>query len=94
LVGILGGDPQLEGGCAWVTDDGAERWEVIWPEGYSVEFRAGPAVLTEADGEVVAETDDRVGVNGSEPRDLGSFCMVGRIFQSTEIVFVDQLSSD
>lgn len=65
LAGVFVGGAQLEGGCAWVVDDNQKSWEVLWPEGYRVEFEGDAPLLVSPDGAVVARSGDRIGVNGS-----------------------------
>lgn len=83
LTGTLGGDQQLEGGCAWLeTRDGA-RYEVFWPEGYQLEW--SPLQLVGPDGEVVAGEGEQITVAGRTSTDMASICMVGTIFEATEV---------
>lgn len=81
ISGTLGGDAQLEGGCAWV-ETSSGRYEVVWPEGYEVAF--DPVRLLR-DGEVVAEAGDELTVRGSVDTDAVSICQVGPIFQATSV---------
>lgn len=82
LVGTLGGDAQLEGGCVWLdTDDG--RIEVLWPEGWTV--GTDPVELRNPDGEVVAGAGDEVRVDASPAREMVSTCQVGRIWRATAV---------
>jgi hypothetical protein len=81
VTGTLGGDAELEGGCAWLdTPDG--RFEVMYPDGYEVSFE--PLRLEGPDG-VVAEEGDRVTVRGQESSDAASICQVGTLFAATEV---------
>lgn len=82
ITGELGGDAQLEGGCAWV-DDGATRWEIAWPAGYAVTF--DPVTLTGPDG-VTATEGHTITVHGSEVRDAVTTCQVGPLWQATNVV--------
>ncbi|MEX0658636.1 MAG: hypothetical protein WD080_05840 [Egibacteraceae bacterium] len=56
-TGVLGGDPGLDGGCAWVEMDGAPH-AVLWPAGYRAAFGlaedAGTFELVDEAGRVVA----------------------------------------
>lgn len=89
LVGTLGGDRDLETGCTWLTDSTGKRWEVLWPEGYRVTFPEGPdPVLLGPGDEIVARAGDTVVVNGAPPSGLGSHCMVGELFEATQLVGV------
>jgi hypothetical protein len=86
LVGVLGGDATLEGGCAWLETPDGERWQVVWPAGYHVMFdQAGP-MLMGPDGSIAAGPGDRVGVTGKEAGEMGSVCQVGPIFQAEGVV--------
>lgn len=87
LVGTFGGDERLEGGCAWINGDDGERYEVVYPEGWSVEF--DPVRLIDPAGEVRAEEGDRIGVNGEVAADAVSICQIGPIFQATDVVTDD-----
>jgi hypothetical protein len=83
LEGTLGGDAALEGGCAWLdAPDG--RYEVLWPDGYAVQF--DPVRLVGPDGETVAGEGDVVRVRGEVAEDVMSICMVGTIFEATEVL--------
>ena len=81
LTGTLGGDAQLEGGCAWV-DDGRQRWEVQYPQGYTITF--DPLVLTGPDGPV-AEEGDTVTLAGAAQDDAITICQVGRVWAATSV---------
>lgn len=84
LVGTLGGDAQLEGGCAWLETDAEGRVEPRWPEGYRVAF--DPVRLLGPDGEVVAEAGDTVGVSGTLADDVMTVCQVGPVFDVAEVL--------
>lgn len=83
ISGTLDGDPVLEGGCAWVDTGDGQRYEVMWPDGYRIEWE--PMQLVGPDDEVVARSGDQVEVVGSVDRDMASICMVGTIFSATEV---------
>lgn len=85
LTGRLGGDRQLEGGCAWLDPiAGGERVEPQWPAGYRVEF--GPLRLVGPDGQTIAEEGDAVRVNGEVADDAVSICQVGPVFEVSEVL--------
>lgn len=94
LSGALGGDAQLEGGCAWLerVENGfpseveRDRIEPLWPEGYTVEF--GPVRLVGPDGEVVAREGEVVHVNGEVDTDIMTICQVGQPYVVEEVVGV------
>lgn len=95
LVGTLQGDRDLEVGCAWLVDSTGKQWEILWPEGYRIAFPAGrDPVLTGPGGEVVARAGDVIAVDGAPPSGLGSFCMVGELFEATRIVDVQPRSAE
>lgn len=83
IAGTLDGDPVLEGGCAWVETGDGERYEVMWPDGYRIEF--DPLQLVGPGDEVVARSGEQVEVTGSVERDMASICMVGTIFSATDV---------
>lgn len=85
LTARLGGDAQLEGGCAWLDPiAGGERVEPQWPQGYRVEFE--PVRLVGPDGQVIAEEGESVRVNGEIADDVASICQVGPVFEVTEVL--------
>jgi len=82
LTGVLGGDEALEGGCAWI--DGPDgRYEVQYPEGYTVEY--GPVRLLGPDGEVVAEAGDTLTVTGALAEGMMSICQVGQLWTAESV---------
>jgi hypothetical protein len=83
LTGTFTGDPQLEGGCAWVETDDGTRYEVMWPQGYEVTWH--PLELRGPDGAVVARDGDEVRVSGTVAEDMASICMVGPIVQADTV---------
>lgn len=83
LEGTLGGDPSLEGGCAWL-DTGDGRFEVMYPPGYQIAFE--PVRLVGPDGDTIAEEGESVHVRGRVAEDRMSICQVGAIFQASEVV--------
>lgn len=86
VEGRLNGSTNLGAPCVWITDDDGAAWELAeLPEGYRVEFERGSPIIY-ADTEIVARVGDRLVVRGiGNPPDLGSVCMVGRIFLADEI---------
>ena len=81
ITGTLGGDAELEGGCAWV-DDGTTRWNVQYPPDYTLTF--DPVRLTGPDG-VTAEEGDTVTVTGAEAKDVMTICQVGPVWAATSV---------
>lgn len=96
LVGIIRGEPDLEGGICPVllTDAEGERWEVYLPEPYRREYRGDVIVIIGPEGEVVARTGDRVGFNVEPDASMGSRCQAGVPVQATAIVFVQPQEDD
>lgn len=91
LVGVIRGEPDLEGGTCPVllTDADGEDWEVYLPEPYRREYRGDELVIIGPDGEIVARTGDRVGFNYRREPGMGSRCQAGMPVIATEIVFVE-----
>lgn len=84
IRGTLGGDAQLEGGCAWLDAEDARRYEVIYPDGWRVDV--DPPTLWGPDGEVRAVAGDRIGLIGSLEEGAASICQVGPLFRATEVI--------
>jgi hypothetical protein len=86
VTGVLTGDAQLEGGCAWLdTDQG--RIDPLWPSGYTE--TTNPVVLRGPDGEVVAEDGDEVTITGDPAQDLATICQVGEVWLVTDVTVPD-----
>jgi hypothetical protein len=83
LSGTLGGDADLEGGCAWLSAADGTRYEVIYPAGFEV--RTDPVALIGPDGETVAEEGQEVTVSGVVDSEQMSFCQIGPIFVATDV---------
>jgi hypothetical protein len=81
ITGKLGGDPQLEGGCAWV-DDGKTRWQVQYPDDYQLTLE--PLSLT-GPGGLDAREGDTITVTGSEQGDAMTTCQVGPVWIATSV---------
>ena len=81
ITGTLGGDAELEGGCAWI-DDGTTRWNVQYPPDYTLTF--DPVRLTGPDG-ATAEEGDTVTVSGAEATDVMTICQVGPVWAATSV---------
>ena len=80
--GVLAGDPELAGGCAWL-DTGSERLEIIWPEGYRA--TGDPIELRDPTGAVVATAGDRLRVRGGPADDVVSACQVGQTWRVEDV---------
>lgn len=85
LTGELG-TIDVEGGCAYLEADGV-RYEVIYPRGWEMNAIAGN--LVDPEGRVVARAGDRITVRGRLAGDMVTICMIGPIFQATEVVSVE-----
>lgn len=96
LVGIIRGEPELEGGICPVllTDADGERWEVYLPAPYQREYRGDLIVIIGPEGEVMARTGDRVGFNVERDTSMGSHCQAGTPVRATEVVFVQPQDED
>jgi hypothetical protein len=96
LVGIIRGEPDLEGGICPVllTDADGERWEVYLPDGYEREYRGDLMLVIGPAGEVVARTGDRLGFNVERDISMGSHCQAGTPVRATEVVFAQSQYDD
>lgn len=83
IEGTLGGDAQLEGGCAWIEAAGT-RWDVQYPEGYDISF--DPVTLTDPGGDTATE-GDVIRVTGSPAQDVVTTCQVGPVWVATSVTF-------
>jgi hypothetical protein len=81
-VGMLGSDA-IEGGCAYLQSADGGKYEVIYPDGWTL--RKSPLELVAPDGHVVAEAGDEVTIRGTRA-DMASICQIGPIIQATEVV--------
>jgi len=84
VTGVLDGDANLEGGCVWLRDAAGDQWEILWPDGYAAEFHGGVPVIVRGE-DVVATEGDVVTVSGHRPPGVGSHCMVGIVYEATEV---------
>lgn len=84
LVGTIGGDETLEGGCLWLEVDG-ERYELSPAGGAGVQVDTTRLRLLDDAGEVIARAGDEVRVTGEVAEDLMSFCQIGPILQVTAV---------
>ena len=81
-VGMLGSDA-IECGCAYLQSADGGKYEVIYPDGWTL--RKSPLELVAPDGRVVAEAGDEVTIRGTRA-DMASICQIGPIIQATEVV--------
>lgn len=78
----------IEGGCAFLEAADGTRYEVLYPEGWTV--LRNPYRLQDPDGEIVASGGETVTIRGEVATDMASICMVGPIFRATEVVTIDR----
>ena len=86
ITGVFGSDA-IEGGCAYLETDDGTRYEVLYPEGWTV--KRGPFRLLDPDGGVVAQGGARVTVRGRVTTDMASICQIGPIFSADEVVDIE-----
>jgi hypothetical protein len=79
--GTLGFD-DIEGGCWYVQAEDGTRYEVVYPDGWSLD-RTGGALRGPA-GEIVG-LGESLTVHGSVASDRSSICQIGPIFVATEV---------
>lgn len=90
LTGVLEGDAQLEGGCAWIEPTGGPDADLgdqvlpLWPAGHRVEFEPDLRLLG-PDGEVVAERGDELVLEGMPAEEMATTCQVGPPYQVDRI---------
>ena len=87
ISGVFSSD-SIEGGCAFLEAADGTRYEVLWPDGWTL--LRNPFRLQDPNGEVVASGGETVTVRGQEANDMGSICMVGPIFRASEVVTIDR----
>jgi hypothetical protein len=83
LTGRLGADA-VEGGCAYLQAADQTRYEVLYPDGWTLQM--APLQLIGPDGEVHARAGDVVTVRGAIATDMASICQIGPIFRATAVV--------
>ena len=83
LTGILGADV-IEGGCAYLQAADGTRYEVIYPDGWTLE--RSPLQLRSPDGSVVARGGEEVSLRGVVTTEMASICQIGPIFNAVEVV--------
>jgi hypothetical protein len=81
-TGVLGSDA-IEGGCAYLQASDGGKYEVLYPDGWTL--RKSPLELVAPDGRVMARAGDEVTVRGAEA-DMASICQIGPIIQATDVV--------
>jgi hypothetical protein len=81
VTGTLGFD-DIEGGCAFLQAADGARYEVIYPDDWSLDRTSG--ALRGPAGEVVG-VGEPLTVRGSIATDRSSICQIGPIFVATEV---------
>ncbi len=84
LCGVFGGDADLEGGYAWLTDDAGKRHEIWYPAGWELRFDPA-AVLIGPDRQPYARSGDRLCVEGAHLEDGRTMGMVGPVFEAVAV---------
>jgi hypothetical protein len=86
ITGVLGFDT-VEGGCAFVEAADGSRYEVIYPEGWTVDRSSGEL---RADDGRIGRVGDAITVRGSTATDRSSICQIGPIILASEVVLGDR----
>jgi hypothetical protein len=82
ITGVLTAD-DIEGGCVSLAAEDGTSYEVIWPNGWTIDPQT--MELTEPSGEVLATAGDRITVHGRVAPDMTSICQIGEIFEAVEV---------
>lgn len=83
ITGRLGGESRADASCAWIETNAGERVEVIYPNGWHVEF--DPVALFNAAGRRVAAEGDAIRVEGYFSDVGASVCTPQRSFNATRV---------
>jgi hypothetical protein len=81
ITGRLGFD-DIEGGCVYLEAPDGTRYEVIYPEGWTLDRSS--AELRGPDGQAV-RVGEPLTVRGAVANDRSSICQIGPIFVATEV---------
>lgn len=81
ITGRLGFE-DIEGGCPYLETDDGTHYQVLWPDGWSLDGRGG---LVNPAGDEVAGAGDDVTVRGRVADDMASICQIGPIFRASEV---------
>lgn len=82
ITGQLGFD-SIEGGCPYLETDDGTRYEVLWPDGWTLD---GQGDLIDPSGDPAADVGDEVTVRGRVADDMASICQIGPIFRATDVI--------
>jgi hypothetical protein len=77
---------QIEGGCTSLNAEDGTRYEVIWPDGWTLDSSSN---LIDASGAVVAQVGDTVTVAGRITHDMASICQIGPIFEALGVTVAE-----
>ena len=86
VAGTFGAD-SIEGGCTYLEADDGTRFQVIYPDGWTVQ--AAPLQLADPSGDVVATGGEVITVRGERADDMVSICMIGPMFRADEVVSIE-----
>jgi hypothetical protein len=81
VTGRLGFD-DIEGGCSFLETDEGTRYEVVYPDGWTIDRML--AELRGPDGQT-AHAGESVTVRGAVATDRSSICQIGPIFVATDV---------
>ena len=81
IVGTVGFD-DIEGGCTYLQTADGTRYEVVWPEGWSLDPELN---VIDPSGAIVAGVGDELTIGGRIAGDLASICQIGPIFEAVEV---------
>jgi hypothetical protein len=81
VTGVLGFD-EIEGGCWFLGTGDGTRYEVVYPDGWSLDRSSGE--LSGPDGQVV-RAGESLTVRGFVATDRASICQIGPIFVATDV---------
>lgn len=90
ITGTFASDA-VEGGCAYLQADDGTKYQVLYPDGWSVE--RAPYRLVDPGGATAAEAGAVVTVRGRIRDDVMTTCQVGPVFEADEVVSIDGLST-
>jgi hypothetical protein len=83
ITGALGGEARGDAGCAWIETSSGERVEVVYPNGWHVEF--DPVALFDNVGRRVATEGDSLLVDGYFSAVGASLCTPRLSFNATGV---------
>jgi hypothetical protein len=75
----------IEGGCAFLRAEDGRSYEVIYPDGWSLDRSSGTLIGPHGESALAGQT---IRVRGAVAPDMSSICQVGPIFVATEVEIV------